>query len=161
MVHVIEFITIKRKTKKTDIAMKTKMNIHQIARISVAASALFLLAAFVPVKANDRNIENSAEMVAASERLEDLNAMIESSVRFIVPSVVDVAAEYRAMEINAAFESLDELNTEIAHEIKFEAPAVDVKAEAAELEVNEALESLGQLSAEIEQSIRFEAPAAE
>jgi hypothetical protein len=65
------------------------------------------------------------------------------------------------MEINEAIESLDVFNSEIEHEVKFEAPAVDVKSEAAVMEVNEAVSSLDQLNSEIEESIRFEAPAAE
>jgi hypothetical protein len=141
--------------------MKTKTNIHQIARMSVAASAFFLLTALVPVKANDRHLENNAEIALASVSLDILNGAIESSVRFVAPSTADVAAEYREMEINMAYEKLDELNTEIEQEVRFEAPAVDVKNEAAELEVNEAKNSLDRLNSEIEESIRFEAPAAE
>ncbi len=90
-----------------------------------------------------------------------LNNVIESSVRFVAPSAADVAAEYREMEVNLAYERLDELNTEIEKEVRFEAPAVDVKSEAAELEAKEAINSLDKLNSEIEESIRFEAPAAE
>jgi hypothetical protein len=160
MVHVILVVTKKNITKK-NIAMKTKTNIHQIARMSVAASALFLLTAFVPVRANDKHLADNAEISVASVSLDILNSAIESSVRFTAPASADVAAEYREMEINAAYEKLDELNSELENEVRFEAPAVDVKSEAAELEVNEALNSLEKLNSEIEESIRFEAPAAE
>ena len=141
--------------------MKTKTNIHQTARMSVAVSALFLLTAFVPVKASDRNLANNAEIALASVNLDILNEAIESSVRFVAPSAADVTAEYREMEINIAYERLDELNAEIEQEVRFEAPAVDVKSEAAELDVDEAINSLDKLNSEIEESIRFEAPAAE
>ena len=141
--------------------MKTRTNIHQIARMTVAASALFLMTAFATVSANDKQPANNAAIALASIRLDILNNDIESSVRFTAPSSADVAAEYREMEINAAYEKLDELNTEIENEVRFEAPAVDVKSEATELEVNEAMQNLNQLNSEIEKSIRFEAPAAE
>jgi hypothetical protein len=140
--------------------MKTKTNIHQIARMTVAASALFLMTAFATVSASDLQPVNNDEIVA-SVRLDVLNNDIESSVRFTAPVSADVAAEYREMEIVAAYEKLEELNTEIEHAVRFEAPAVDVQSEAAELEVNEAIQSLDQLNSEIEESIRFEAPAAE
>jgi hypothetical protein len=151
----------KCKTKIKNIAMKTKTNIHQIARMSVAASAFLFLTAFVPVSANSSHLENNVEIELASEKLDILNDAIESSVRFTVPASADVAAEYREMEINEAYEKLDELSTEIENEVRFEAPAVDVKSEAALLEVNEAMNNLEQLNREIEKSIRFEAPAAE
>lgn len=141
--------------------MKTKTNIHQIARMTVAASALFLMTAFATANVNDRKAANNAEIALASVRLDILNNDIESSVRFTAPAAADVAAEYREMEMNAAYEKLDELNAEIEHEIRFEAPAVDINREATEMEVNEAIQSLDQLNSEIEKSIRFEAPAAE
>jgi hypothetical protein len=141
--------------------MKTKTNIHQIARMTVAASALFLMTAFATVSASDKQPANNAEIALASVRLDILNNDIESSVRFTAPASADVPAEYREMEIIAAYEKLDELNTEIEHEVRFEAPAVDVQGEAAELEVNNAIQSLDQLNSEIEKSIRFEAPVAE
>ena len=141
--------------------MKTKTYTHRIARISVFAAAFFLLTAVAPAKSNDRIPESSAGMSSAIFSLDVLNDEIESSVRFIPPASLDVAAEYREMEINAALESLEEFNAEIENEVRFEAPAVDVKSEAAEFEVNGAVESLDQLNSEIEKSIRYEAPAAE
>jgi acetolactate synthase small subunit len=149
------------KNQKNNIAMKTKTNIHQIARMAVAASALFLMTAFSTVSAKDKQPANNASIALASISLDMLSNDIESSVRFTAPSAADVAAEYREMEINAAYEKLDELNTEIEKEVRFEAPAVDVKREATELEVSDAMHNLDQLNSEIEKSIRFEAPAAE
>ncbi len=141
--------------------MKTSINIHQIAKMGVAASALFLLTAFVPVSANGSRHANNAEMAIASVRLDILTSAIESSVRFVAPSSADVAADYLEMEVNAANERLYELNTEMENAVKFEAPAVDINHEVAELEVSEAMNSLDALTSEIEESIRFEAPAAE
>jgi hypothetical protein len=141
--------------------MKTITNIKQIARTGVVASALFVFASLVSVRASDRVLENNVEVALASVSLDILNDAIESSVRFVAPPAADVAAEYREMEVTIARERLDEFNAEIEREVRFEAPAVDVLSEAAESEVNEAISSLDKLSNDIEKSIRFEAPAAE
>jgi hypothetical protein len=143
------------------IAMKTKTYTRRIARISFFSAVFFVLIASVTVKANESHPSEDDEMMKASVSLAVLNDAIVSSVRFIAPVSADVAAEYLEMEINAAYESLDELNNEMIKEARFEAPEIDINSEAAEFEVIEAENSLDKFSAEIERSIRYEAPAAE
>ena len=70
--------------------MKTKMNIRQIAGTSIASLALLFLTNLVPVQANDKSIDNNAELAAATVRLDNLNDAIETSLRFIAPAAEDM-----------------------------------------------------------------------
>jgi hypothetical protein len=140
--------------------MKTKMNVNQIAQMSLASAALFFFAGMMPLQAETKSsYSNSQEISAAACRLDNLNSEIETSIRFVAPSV-STNEEIMAMETEAAESRLENLNNAIENSVRFVAPAVDINSEALENEVNQAVERLDSLNLAIEDSIRFQAPAA-
>jgi hypothetical protein len=140
--------------------MKTKMNVNQIAQMSIAAAALFFFAGIMPVQAETKSTNsNNQEISAAAGRLDNLNSEIETSIRFVAPSV-STAEEMMVMETEAAEARLENLSNSIQNSVRFVAPAVDANAEALENEVNQAVERLENLNLAIEDTIRFQAPAA-
>ena len=138
--------------------MKTKRNLNQIAQMSIVSAALFFFAGMTTVQAETKsNYSNSQEISAAACRLDNLNSAIETSIRFVAPSV-STSEDIMAMETEAAEARLENLNNTIQNSLMFVAPSVDANAEALENEVNQAVERLDNLNLAIEDSIRFQAP---
>ena len=137
------------------------MNLIQIAQMSFASTALFFFAGVMPLQAETKSISASNQETAdAAFRLDNLNNRIETSIRFVAPTV-STSEDNMTMEAEAAAERLESLHMKIEKAVKFEAPAVDINAEALENEVNQAVDRLYNLNLAIEESIRFQAPAAD
>jgi len=141
--------------------MKTRMNVRQIAPMSLVSAAMIFVASLMPANANAaKSAMMNEDIAAATYRLDNLNGEIEASLRFVAPEV-SANDEIAYFETEAAVARLEVLNNNLEKSAKFEAPSVDVKSEAAEYEVGQAYSRLDKLNVNIKESIRYQAPAAE
>jgi hypothetical protein len=140
--------------------MKTKLNINQIASLSIASAALILCSAFAPVQAasgNDNTLVKN-EIMTAIDRLDALNNSIEKASIFTVAEVTENAEAFD-YEVYAAKERLENFSSAIEESVRFSADVDAEETDALDFEVYAATERLESLNLAIEQSIRFTAPS--